>query len=427
MLRLLLLTFFCSRMIWDASASDLHNETGTYILHPLPDAAVEQKRTDSFRLSDQQPLGRYVKQGEYVEINTEGLTDDLDFTVTVGFLPMWDQTQDQQVEPLHNGQVRFKAEQDGPLFFKLISDGKKTHAQTHVKVKVSGAMPLPLYVEGQTTTEEWKQQLSAYADAPFVQLISKRSMITLPMADHKRQPITDPRGSLAAIDKIIGMEDELAGFDSKTPRDEPSPLRRHFLVDFIASEDEPFYMYATHEIIGLRSDNFTDLTDPVQLHKSWGVWHELGHTYQQNSWTWDGIEEVSVNLFSLYIQEKLGQPSRLSIADENGISPRQEAIDYVKNGGGDFMSPEDPFVRLVMFEQLKDTYGWELFTKTFRHFREFPQDGTNKQQAADSFVKAMCQFSGNDLRPYFNKWGLHASEKANRHIDALQLPPREQL
>lgn len=426
MLRLLL-TFCFTQMIWGASATDFHNETGRYILHPLPDATLEQKRMDNLRLSDQQPFGRYVKRGDYVEINTEGLTDNIVFGVTVGFRPMWGQSSDQQLVMMDNGQVRFRAEQDGPLFFKLVAYGDKTNAHKHVKVNVSGAMPLPLYVEGQTTTEEWKQQLSAYADAPFVQLLSKHSMITLPMADHKRQPITDPRSSLAAIDKIIEMEDELAGFDSKMPRDEPSPLRRHFLVDFIASKDEPFYMYATDEIIGLRSDNFTDLTDPVQLHKSWGIWHELGHTYQQNSWTWDGIEEVSVNLFSLYIQEKLGQPSRLSIADENGISPRQEAVDYVKNGGVDFMSPEDPFVKLVMFEQLKDNYGWELFTKTFRHFREYPQHGTNKQQAADSFVKAMCQFSGNDLRPYFNKWGLHASEKANRHIDALQLPPREQL
>jgi hypothetical protein len=426
MLRLIM-ALCCSQVIWAASASEFHNEKGTYSLQPLPDATIEQKRTDSFRLSDQQPLGRFVKQGEDVEIDVEGLSDDLYLAATVGFHPMVGQSTDQQVEPLHNGHARFNAQQDGPLFFKLTSSTEDIRERRDVKVKITGGMPLPLYVEGQTSTQEWNRQLAAYANAPFVQLFSKRSMITLPMADHKRHPITDPHANFEAIDKIIEMEDELAGFDGSTSRDVPSPLRHHFLVDFMAPADEPFYMYATDEVIGLRSDNFTDLTDAVQLEKAWGIWHELGHTYQQNSWTWEGVAEVTVNLFSLYVQEKKGQPSRLSLVDESGKTPRQQAIEYVKKGGGDFMSTGEPFVKLVMFEQLKDAYGWDLFTKTFRYYREHPQNITDEHQAADAFIKAMCQFSSNDLRPYFNKWGLHATTDANKQIDAFQFPPREEL
>ncbi|MCL8000473.1 M60 family metallopeptidase [Brucella sp. 21LCYQ03] len=397
MLRLIMV-LCCSQIVWAASASEFHNEKGSYSVNFLPDATIEQKRMNSFRLSDQQPLGRFVEQGEKVEVNVEGLSDDLFLAATVGFHPMWDQSTDQQEEPLHNGKVKFTARQNGPLFFKLTSASEDIQDDADVKVSVTGGMPLPLYVEGQTSTEDWNRQLAAYANAPFVQLLSKRSMITLPMADHNRHPITDPHASFEAIDKIIEMEDELAGFDSSTPRDVPSPLRRHFLVDFMAPADAPFYMYATDESIGLRPNSFTDLTDPARLEKAWGIWHELGHTYQQKSWTWEGVDEVTVNLFSLYVQEKKGQLSRLSIPNDDGKTPRLEAIEYVKKGSGDFMSAGEPFVKLVMFEQLKDAYGWDLFTKTFRYYREQPQSITDAHQAADAFIKAMCQFSGNDLR-----------------------------
>ncbi len=69
-------------------------------------------------------------------------------------------------------------------------------------------------------------------------------------------------------------------------------------------------MYASNYFIGMKRDNYADLTE--KLDNEWGIWHETGHTHQQYSWTWDSIGEISVNLFSLYVQEKFGLPSRLN-------------------------------------------------------------------------------------------------------------------
>lgn len=403
-----------------ASDSKLHNVSGNYTLFPMPDASFEQERMGSFRLWDQQPTGRYIKRGQQVTVTVENLANDLYLAVTVGFRPMWEPSEDQQEIRLDNGETEFVATQDGPIYLKLTSSPESFRSGTAVKVSVIGAHPLPLYVEGQTTTREWERQLEAYRNAPFVQLLSTRSLITLPVEDYRRHPVASPSRSLAAIDQIIGMSDELAGLDGDTPIHMPSPLRHHFLVDFRAPENPPFYMYATDEFIGLLSENFTGLTNPEELMTEWGVWHEIGHTYQQRSWTWEAMEEVSVNLFSLYIQENLGQPSRLSIPDEFGETPRQQAAKYIRQGGGNFMLPhssdQEAFTRLVMLEELKNTYGWGLFKKMFRYFREHPQQDVDGRQAADSFIIVMSQLSGDDLSPFFKKWGLQTS-------GCLQKPP----
>ena len=37
----------------------------------------------------------------------------------------------------------------------------------------------------------------------------------------------------------------------------------------------------------------------------WGLFHEIGHNHQNSLWVYGGTTEVTVNLFSLYIFEKM--------------------------------------------------------------------------------------------------------------------------
>ena len=54
------------------------------------------------------------------------------------------------------------------------------------------------------------------------------------------------------------------------------------------------------------SDQYDKLVDVNNLMAgSWGLYHELGHNHQNRDWTFDGTVEVTVNLFTLYVYDKV--------------------------------------------------------------------------------------------------------------------------
>lgn len=422
----------CLVLVWlallalPAGASTLDNEAGEYTLSALPDPQREAERMDRMQLSDQQPAGRQVRKGETLVIHTTGLPPGFVLSATVGFLPMWNVEQTQQEEELEEGETRFRADQDGPLFFRFNAPAGRAGARAEVRVQVEGGQPLPLYVDGEMDAEDWAEELEAHHGAAFVQLLGARALITLPARVYARQPIPDPAASFAVIDRMIALQDELSGFDARSGRDAPTRLRLHYLVDFrvSAADRQNFYMYATDQFIGMLEDNTADLTDPAQLRQQWGIWHETGHTYQQNSWTFESLGEVNVNLFSLYVQERFGQPSALHQAEEGEDSLLERARDYLAQGAPDYLEepPEDDdgsgfFIRLVLFHQLKEAYGWELFVDLHKHFRAHPlPEDASDQDRADAFVQALCLLTGHELRPFFARWGLKVSAAANAAI-----------
>ena len=410
-------------------ASEFDNEAGVYTLTALPDPVSEAKRMDRMQLSDQQPAGREVRRGETVAISVEGLPAGFTLAASVGFLPMWEVQQTEQLQPLAEGENRFRVNQSGPLFFRFNAPRGRTDARNEVMVRVKGGTALPLYVDGSMDVQDWDEELAAHADANFVQLISEHALITLPSDVHAREPVVDPGASLAVIDEVIRLQDELAGFDGSTKRDRLTRLRLHYLVDFrvSASDRENFYMYATDQFIGMLDDNTADLTDPANLRKQWAIWHETGHTQQQNSWTFEALGEVNVNLFSLYVQERFGQQSRLEESEDDEPSILEQARDYLEQGAPDYLAePDDDtgfFIKLVMFHQLQQAYGWELIQQLHKHFRAqpLPEDAVDEDRV-DAFVEALCELTGNDLRTFFERWGLSASARANAHIEAQGYP-----
>ncbi len=420
------------------SASTFDNEAGRYRLTALPDATVEAERMDRMQLCDQQPAGRHVRKTELITITVGNLPDGYTLDALIGFLPMWGSKLDQQEAQLDTGATQFRAEQDGPLYFRLIAaDGASNKPKTTVAISVDGGRPLPLYVDGVMSTQDWTRELTAHADAPFVQLIGDQALITLPAQVHEADPIADPRATFAAINEVINLENELAGFDGGTRRDQPTPLRVHYLVDFRASrrDRETFYMYATDQFIGMLDSNTTDLTDPEKLRREWGIWHETGHTQQQNSWTWDALGEVNVNLFSLFVQEKFGEENALAKSEDGEPSYFDKARDYLAQGAGDLLIDVDEddngdgfFIRLVMFYQLQQVYGWDLYKDLHKHFRAHPlTEDASDQDKADALVLALCKLTDLDLRAFFDRWGLQASAAADRKLDAesYELPDRD--
>lgn len=419
-----------------ALASTFDNESGRYVLDALPSADAEATRMDRMQLLDQQPAGRHVRKGETVIVTASDFPEDFYLAAMIGFRPMWGSTLGQQEQALDEGETRFVAEQSGPLYFAFITPDEASAKPGRVTLEVVGGQPLPLFVDGRMDADDWQAELAAHARAPFVQLLGERALITLPAAVHAQAPVDDPQETFAAISQVLDLQDDLAGFDGSSPRDRRSPLRQHYLVDFRVSEKdrENFYMYATDGFIGMLADNTADLTDPAALRQRWGIWHETGHTHQQHSWTWEALTEVNVNLFSLYVQETFGEESTLARSEDGEPSFLDKARDYLDGDVADLLSEvaEDHdkgfFIRLVMFHELKEAYGWDLFKDLHKHFRAqpLPEDASD-QDKADAFVVAMCELTGVDLRPYFESWGLRASAQAEREINDRDYPPSDRI
>jgi Peptidase M60, enhancin and enhancin-like len=422
-----LICLFCLAI----NAQTFDNYKKEYVLKSMTDGRIEANRTHRMILCDYQPSGLYVRKGEKITFNVSNLNQDYNLSSMIGFKPMWGNRNKTQENNLLNGANTVTAIQDGILSFIFVKRAGYDTNPTTVNVKVIGGKAFPLYKLNRSNLLNWQNDLKIMTDAPFVQLVSEKVLITIPYKDYLKRPIRNLAASFQTIHQVIDWEDELAGFDNSSPENMRTNNRINYLIDLYSTpkEAESYYMYASNYFIGMKRDNYTDLTE--KLDKEWGIWHETGHTHQQNSWTWGSIGEISVNLFSLYVQEKFGLPSRLNtIEGGERETTFEKARKYIANPNKNYLAENEDdynelFSKLVMFHQLKSVYGWDSIKKLHQYFRKNPyvyDENETDQDQANKFVYAMCLITKNNLMPFFKKWGINIDSATAAKINALKLP-----
>lgn len=401
-----------------------------YVLQSVTEARIEADRTHRMILCDYQPAGVYVKRGEKISINVDSLDQNYSLSSMIGFKPMWSRNNRTQEDQLRNGVNSITASQDGILSFIFVKkQGYDTNPST-VRVKVTGGKSFPLYKFNWTNLANWQNDVKTMTDAPFVQLFSDKTLITIPYQDYIRSPITNLADTFGKIHNVIDWEDELAGFDNSSIQNMRTNNRINYLIDIYSTpeDNKKYYMYASSYFIGMKRENFTELTH--KLDKEWGIWHETGHTHQQRSWTWGSIGEVSVNIFSLYVQERFRMPSRLSDTRDGRVeSPFEKSKNYLADPNKNYLvisktDYDEFFTKLVMFHQLRSVYGWDVFKRLHQYFRSSPyvyDPRKTEQDKVNKFVYAMCRVTNNNLVPFFYKWGLKVDINTYQEINKLNL------
>lgn len=297
-----------------------------------------------------------------------------------------------------------------------------------VDFSISGAIEAPYYEIGKTTDQEWQEIQARGAVAPFGELKADQLIITLP--SEYLLELEDPERIAGLWDDIISDYDKLAGLDvnNKMPnKKHPIPFR--IVLD---KQIKGGLMHAGNPImahIEYGSTNYaSSIVDESYIkHNAWGFWHEIGHEYQQAPWTWGDLSEVTVNLFSLLTDEKFNNPSRL-LDVTNGKDSYDRALEFVTDPNPDKLYKQiGNFERLVMFQQLRMVYGWDLYTEIFTAYREMDDQQLPKanQDMIDTFVITASTKSGENLIEYFSKWGIYISDEAARDIEALHLDKPE--
>lgn len=377
--------------------------------------------------------GLYAPAGENVTIVVPDGLETLDIQVgahtdKLGHLPNWDRAPIVVYrESLKPGENIISSPFGGLIY--LIPT--KSEPNRHEVITISGAIRAPYFVLGKTTNEEWNETVKNYP-APWAEFAGDHVIHTLP-SDVVRE-IEDPETLMNNWDDFVRQYDQLVGLKDDAPLPHRTPGRPHrYTADTQISAG---YMHAGYPMmvpIKPAARHIVDFDRVKDLHDGWGYWHEMGHEYQQVAWFWNDIVEVSVNIYSLYIQDYYGAPSRLFETDKDGRNYYDIAFEFLKDENPDKNFNEiGLFERLVMIRQLQIGYGWEFFTNLHIAYRELPEEELpaedDEQAKIDLFVVMCSKVSGDSLINFYKTWGMPFTDEAVERVAALDLPePKQKL
>ncbi len=281
-----------------------------------------------------------------------------------------------------------------------------------IEVTIAGAVPAPHFVRGTTTSAEWARML-AEPGGPWVEMEGRGIILSLPrsaVADLK-----DPEALMAFWDETMDLCYELYAAPRRSRQE-------RYSVDRQISAG---YMHAGYPIMTFEdvANTFADVSKLRGKGATWGFFHELGHNFQESSWSFPGTGEVTNNLFSLYGSEKL---NGLSPADY-GVAHRAMAKEaqakrlagYLEKGAKFEEWKNDPFLALTMYAQLREAFGWAPFTKAFSEYRRLNLRPRGEIAQHDAWMTQMSEATGRNLGPFFTAWGVPTSEAARAAITTL--------
>ena len=282
------------------------------------------------------------------------------------------------------------------------------------EVVIENAVSAPYFVTGETSIEAWTTELR-HAPAPWAELRARNIVLTVPSAVVR--DLENPQELLDAWDRVLDACADLAAI----PRDRRRPERIVPDVQISAGYMHSGYPIMTH--LDVR-EAMVDVDLVLQRREGsmWGFFHELGHNHQKSDWTFDGTVEVTCNLFSLYVLEKVGnQP----ISSGHGaVSPDQRqrrALKYFNEGPSFETWKRDPFLALEMYIQLREAFGWEPFIQVFAEYEslERSERPSTDDEKRDQWLVRFSRAIGQNLGPFFEAWNVPTSSGARASLESL--------
>ncbi|QOS79680.1 NPCBM/NEW2 domain-containing protein [Paenibacillus sp. JNUCC31] len=354
-----------------------------------------------------QPTGLYAKANEQIKIEVIG---NKPITAVIG-THRHDQEWAIQY-PLQAGINTISSPNGGLLSF----DNSNNEGSINVNV-VSGGSPVPFFVLGKNTKADWQEMMNAYPDAPSVVLQSEKALLVFTYASARDHILNqDPVPVLQTYDTFIAAQDKISGLSNSD-----SDPRHHLDKHLIGIIEQPnytggAYAYATWDgaIMPTSTGANADSLDLTRM--GWGQYHEAGHLRQQGPWTWDEMGEVTVNLYSLAAKKVLK-------STETARSPFEyfTAFTFVDQPTKNF---SDSNSKLEMLWQLNLAFGDNFYPDLHRLYRETAKADlpTTNDQKKQAFILNTSKVAHYDLTPFFDKWGLSATNETRNKINSLNLP-----
>lgn len=404
---------------------------GLYAVSAAEEGTAEAARVrTNFWLADYRPTGRWAAPGVAFNVEVGALPPGVQASLLVGVwgdrtrAPAGDSVQAKPTEyALHPGVHSIVDPIGGPIHVRVLTRDQGREGE--VRLRIAGARRLPVYRAGIGSLAGWRADVAG-TDAPFVEVLTSRALLTLPTAEVRAVLAQESEAALArsiqALDDMAATYDAVAGLTATGGVHRP----RANLLHFTAHWDARYYMYAFIYRTAYCADRCLGFVLGERfITDGWGPWHEAGHMYQ-GAWEWSDLTEVSVNLYSLEFQQRLGQPSRLTKDDADGltgISHWDHAL-LVRPGLPRF--DDLPVMeRLVPLWQLRLAYGVEFWARLHQRYRDpttRPADLAGDEARRQALIVEASRVTGQDLRGFFASWALRSSPETDRALEALSLP-----
>ncbi|QHB33292.1 hypothetical protein F0T03_14750 [Yersinia canariae] len=376
----------------------------------------QQKR--HFFTHPTQSSGFWANKGDNLRIEYQHQGEDIDVLPELWIVPIKidnEEKFERQVIKLQQGINEIEVDNAGPIYF--VAANQQGSSEITVNL-LEGGKPMPRFILGENTVENWQAQLEKFGSSPFAELVGKRMILTMPIENMRKQA-TNPEAVLVLWDRIVDLAEEQFGLSAE----KAFPHRATpFQYQFVSKPDNTGgYMSASNYWLGTNASGIPKVINADKLqNEGWGPWHELGHHYQMPAWTFDGDGdgETTVNLTSLYIQRAFGDTSRMEAE-----SRWDEVTAFLENKGKKY-EDGDVFVRLGMFWQLDLAFGQDFYQRLGDRYRtltatEQPKNNDEKKQR---FLLETSRVSGINLMPFFHQWGINPTKETSAQLKAMNLP-----
>ena len=278
-------------------------------------------------------------------------------------------------------------------------------------VQVEGAVPAPVFVEGETSLDAWRTTLRS-APAPFGEIVGRTLVLSLPSS--ALRTLDDPGLVTAFWNRVLDLDAVLASIPSARVRAERIAFDRQISAGYMHSG------YPVMAPVGAVGDAL-DL-DGIARSGSWGLFHELGHNHQWLDWVLPGTTESSVNLWSVRVSEDLLGLSRDVAHPALAPAARVARIDAFIAGGRVFAS-WDAWGGLEWHLQLQSAFGWSFYEQLFADYQALPAASAPDGEAAriQMWIERTCARADRDLVPFYASWGFPIGD-ASRSACAARPP-----
>ncbi len=357
--------------------------------------------------------GLYAAPGEVITVNVPTASAKQKLGLRIGchtdklwHLDKWKRKPEISFETALKGGENRVANPFGGLVYVTVPSSQQGTAT----VAIAGAVRAPLYVHGQTSPAAWRDTIRNYP-GPWAELATDKVILSVPSANIRN--LDDPAALMEFWIKVLDADADLA----MIPRERQRPER--YVPDEQISAG---YMHSGYPIMTWMdaAPRFVDLAS-LQTKGDWGMFHEMGHNHQSGHWTFNGTTEVTCNLFSIYVLEKVcgltGSEAKRVYDDK--VTKRM--LEYFAAGAPFETWKSDPFLALRMYMDLRMAFGWEPFQTVFKQYREAGKDElpNNDDEKRDQWLVRMSRQVGRNLGPFFQQWGVPTSEAARQSIADL--------
>ncbi|MGK9146183.1 hypothetical protein KXS11_00960 [Plantibacter flavus] len=365
--------------------------------------------------TDLQPTGRFVTAGERITVVVpEGATGlqaavglhgnywDINRCIDVGM----------QLTELTPGSTEIVAPHDGLVYLQHTGTG------TTADVTVTGGSPVPTFIAGETSRDEFDAQLAEW-NAPMFTLVGDRVLADFQRAASFAGSSFSNEAALAGIDLDarvaswdagVVLNDEYFGLDAAA-----TAHRVHIVAPSHAGAPAHGAVAAWDGYLKSPSSNVghSQLLDPVTNR---ALWSAVADTYGTSLFAWNAPIGTQMARSGAALDGSAGFNGFSSASHQkNAETLRKESYHAYASYSSWVRGSAGLNTGGLVFEQLDWAFGDDFVTELIQEHRA----SGAASASVDDFARAASAKAGHDLAPHFAAWELPLSAETKAELGKL--------